>query len=581
MSMLRTFPQHQIRPLTSLDGAWEFLPECDGAPKPGKLPNRFPRVLEVPMPWESMPDLRGYRGVGWYRKTFTLAKPGCIRLAFGGVSHTAQVWVDGTSVGSHYDAFTPWDVVVPDLGAGPHQVVLRVDNTFGAHSALHLPNDYYTYGGITRPVELQEVPGLFLDKLLATPRKGRRGWNLDVRVRVRHAGVNLKQSGARVHLKVAGTEQTVSLPEVDQGNTGEVGLTLKGLEVTPWSETSPTLYLLEATLIRDGEIVDDLRERVGFREVRVKGDQLLLNGAKVHLRGFNRHEDAPVFGCSVPLTLMAHDLDLIRDMNCNFLRTCHYPNDARMLDLCDERGIYVWEESHSRATPFDHPRFMEQIRTSTIEMVESHFNHPSVLMWGSLNECDSVTENGYKVHREIMGLLRELDATRPVTYATNKRKNDTCLGLADIVSLNIYTGWYRHLPEQTGEVFGDMLAWLDSDKSHGGKGKPVIMSEFGGGAIYGVRNPQQDLWSEDYQAHLLDESLKAYLRHPRIVGTAIWQFCDVRTTRESKPDGEYSPMKRPRTMNNKGVVDEFRRPKLAYTVVKKRMAQAIRLRGRV
>jgi beta-glucuronidase len=179
--------------------------------------------------------------------------------------------------------------------------------------------------------------------------------------------------------------------------------------------------------------------------------------------------------------------------------------------------------------------------------------------------------------------LRELDGSRPVTYAANHRKEDLCLGLVDIVSWNLYTGWYGDAPEMAGGVFEDLLAWLDSADSHGGKGKPVILSEFGGGAIPGVRSPQKDLWSEDYQEVVLDETLKAYLSHPRIVGAAIWQFCDVRVSRENNPHphNSYGPMGRPRTMNNKGVVDEYRRPKLAYGVVKKRMGKAVKRRGTV
>jgi beta-glucuronidase len=457
-------------------------------------------------------------------------------------------------------------------------VVVKVDNTFGEHSSLHLPNDYYTYGGITRPVELQIIPDLFLHKLFAVPRKVKTGWNLEVRVRVRNLG--RKTSGAAVQLRLDGVEQTIALPEVYAGKTVEVSGVLKGLKVKSWSETSPRLYLLEATLLQKGEATDDLIERIGFREIRVKGKKLLLNGEELHLRGFNRHEDHPHFGCAIPPAMMAYDLDLFRDLNCNFLRTSHYPNDQRLLDLCDERGIYVWEESHSRNTPFDSPKFREQIRDSTVEMVETHFNHPCIVTWGSLNECDSITDKGAQVHQEVLGLLRELDPSRPITFASNKRRKDLCLGLVDIVSWNMYTGWYAGQPEETGEVFDSLLRWLDSEESHGGKGKPVIMSEFGAGAMYGVRNLQQDPWSEEFQAHLLDEALQVYLEHPRIVGAAIWQFCDVRTTRESK-GREYSAMKRPRTMNNKGVVDEFRRPKLSADVVRKRMGQAVRRRGRV
>ena len=110
----------------------------------------------------------------------------------------------------------------------------------------------------------------------------------------------------------------------------------------------------------------------------------------------------------------------------------------------------------------------------------------------------------------------------------------------------------------------------------GGEGKPVIISEFGAGAIPGVRNHRADPWSEEFQCVVIDEALKVYLTHPRIVGAAIWQFCDVRVTREGNPHtyNAFSPMGRPRCMNNKGIVDEYRRPKLAYDTVRRHFAAA-------
>lgn len=581
MGALRAFQTHRVRQTLPLDGGWDFLPECDLSVPPGERPASYTRRLDVPQCWESVPDLRAYRGVGWFRRELELPEPATLRLAFGGVSHTATVRVDGLKLGGHYDAFTPWDVVAPDLAAGGHEIVVRVDNTFGDHSALHIPNDYYTYGGITRPVEAQIISSLFLDRIMATPRRENGSWRLDVRVRVRNIGDRPADGALRV--RVAGKEQHLPVAEVASGATLDIAAAFASLDVSPWSETSPRLYKLETLLEREGHVTDDLLDRVGFREITVDGEKLLLNGEEIHLRGFNRHEDHPTFGSAIPPGLMAHDLDLFRDMNANFLRTCHYPNDMRLLDLCDERGIYVWEESHSRQTPFDHPAFHEQIRCSTVEMVENHFNHPCILMWGSLNECDTRSEAGHAVHAEVMGWLRELDGSRPVTYAANHRKEDLCLGLVDIVSWNLYTGWYGDPPEKTGEVFDDLLEWLDSDASRGGKGKPVILSEFGGGALPGCRSVQADFWSEDYQALLLDETLKAYLSRARIVGAAIWQFCDVRVSREKNPHphNSYGPIGRPRTMNNKGVVDECRRPKLAYDTVKRHFHAAEDARGRV
>jgi beta-glucuronidase len=257
----------------------------------------------------------------------------------------------------------------------------------------------------------------------------------------------------------------------------------------------------------------------------------------------------------------------MRDLGGNFVRTSHYPNDMRFLDLCDELGFYVWEESHSRNIDFNHPKFHEQITGSTREMIEWHYNHPAIVMWGSLNECQSETPEGHEVYRHVLGLIKQLDPDRPVTSASNRYQRDVTLEYVDIVSWNIYTGWYGRDLEGVGPFLDELLAWQDTTAAANAKGKPVIISEFGAGAIYGYRDPARPKWSEEYQSDLLEASLEVYLNHPAVMGVAIWQFCDIRVS-----EGWW--YSRPRTMNNKGVVDQFRRPKLSYPVVRTKFMEA-------
>jgi len=563
--MLRTFDQHEVRPEVSLCGWWEFALEEDHK-GPAPLPGAYPRTLHVPSAWEQLPGLECYRGKAWLRAIIEGDPDRAVRLVFGGVSHTADVFLDGRHVGHHYDAFTPFAVVAGPLDEGPHDLVVAVDNRFGDASALHRPNDYYTYGGITRPAVLQYVPEVYIDHVFATPARRGKKWSLDLRVRLRNwAGEALTRSAV-----VSLGDQYVELGEVTvpAGGTVEVPGRMTGLDVEPWSPVSPTLYGLQALLVDGGEIVDDLIDRIGFRDVKVRGKKLLLNGKPLRLRGYNRHEDHGQFGCAIPLEAMVLDLALLRDLGCNFVRTCHYPNDMRFLDLCDEMGFCVWEESHARAVPFDAPKFREQIAASTTEMIEWHGNRPSIVIWGCLNECDSVSPAGREEHARVIELIKRLDRSRPVTFASNKAERDACLDLVDIVSWNRYAGWYHDRPADVGEDLQRLLKWLHSPAS-GGKGKPVILSEFGAGAIPGYRHPSHVKWTEEYQAEALDAQLAVYLHHPDVVGCAIWQFCDTRITTE-----ETRFNSRPRTMNNKGTVDELRRPKLAYETVRRRMREA-------
>ena len=502
--MLRTFDEHKVRKTESLDGFWDFAVAGQSSEQTDGLPTEYPDKIAVPSAWESKPGLENHRGRAWYKTHIS----GCgsdraVRLIFGGVSHTGTVFVDGCRVGQHYDAYTPWDVVLPELSEDLHELVIEVDNTFGEHSALHGESDYYTYGGITRPVVRQVVPLLYIDKVRATPEKTDSGWRLQVEVSLRNT--SSKKIKGRVEVDVA-------------GKTLDLG-------------------------------------------AAVEGRQLLMNDEPLQLRGFNRHEDHPQFGCALPLEAMINDLNLIRDMGANFIRTSHYPNDMRFLDMCDELGFYVWEEPHGKGFQFDEPNYHEQMFNSAGEMLAWHHNHPAILMWGFLNESDSTTENGHREHEKLARFIRDTDPSRPITFATNKGRDDICLDLVDIVSWNRYDAWYGGGPEDVAAELETIMEWLDSPDSNGGSGKPVIMSEFGGGAFYGYRSPAEPKWSEDYQERVIDESLRVYLNHLAIIGTAIWQFCDVRAT-----SGTWRG--RPREMNNKGIVDEFRRPKLAYKPVK-------------
>jgi len=562
--MLRTFDEHVVRPVVPLDGLWDFV-TADERSDRAKLPKHYTRRLHVPSCWETIPGLDAYRGQAWLRRHFVSEPDTVTRLVFGGVSHTADVFIDGQPVGHHYDAFTPFAVEAV-LKPGAHELVVQVDNTFGDHSALHKENDYYTYGGITRPAELHHAPLTFIERLDAVPRRERGRWVLDVTVRIANRG---RQSAKRqIDVAVAGETWDLGALTVRPGRSVAVEGVVGPLDVEPWSAEAPNLYHVEAKLLDEaGGVVDDQIDRIGFREVAVNGKRILLNGEPLHLLGYNRHEDHGSFGCAIPIEQMVSDLQIIADLGGNFVRTCHYPNDLRFLDLCDELGFYVWEESHARQVDFKHPKFREQIAASTEEMVAWHRNRPSIILWGCLNECDSVSKAGRREHERVLKQLKALDPTRPVTFASNKPYRDLCLDLVDVVSWNSYVGWYGGAIEKVEQSLSDYLAWLHSSKSGGGRGKPLIMSEFGGGAIPGYRAPHRAHWTEEYQQDVLDEELRVYANHPDVAGVAIWQFCDVRITK-----GWWQ--RRPRTMNNKGTVDEYRRPKLAYATVKQRLEEA-------
>lgn len=559
--MDRLFETHFIRKCKTLDGAWDFTAE--GKPERYKMP--------VPGCFEQHTDFLNFRGHVTYSREVTLTEPGNVRLVFKGVSHTGDVYWDGKQTAHHYNAFTPFAAVIPDVAAGSHTMNVNVDNTFGEHSALHVPNDYYTYGGITRPVSAEIVPDVYLKQIHFTPKYTGQAWQAEIEITVENCSdrdIVCEVSACLNRDNRYAADSTENLLEDAKPET----ITVKGGEdkavvirgtckaVEPWSHKNPALYYLTAYLSVEGQLLDDLIDRVGFREIRVQGNRIYMNGEPIFVKGFNRHEDYATVGCAMPLQLMMQDMDLMENAGANAVRTCHYPNDERFLDLCDERGMLVWEENHARGFTLprmQNPHFEEQCRDCIQEMIDNHYNHPAIFIWGILNECASETPEGREMYSKQYAQIRAMDRTRPVTSATCRHFTDICLDMPDVVSFNMYSGWYQDVdPAQRNQ---EELDWIEKA---GGADKPIIVSEVGAAALYGYRDRARCKWSEERQSDILRENLEVYMTDPKISGLFVWQFADCRVTEE-----EWFPT-RARCHNNKGVVDEYRRPKEAYDTVK-------------
>ena len=267
----------------------------------------------------------------------------------------------------------------------------------------------------------------------------------------------------------------------------------------------------------------------------------------------------------MPEGLLVSDIQQLLDMGCNFVRGSHYPQDLRFLDLCDETGICVWNEGigwqHTEQHLTD-PHFIEAQVKHLEEMVAMSYNHASVIMWGTLNESDSNKPACRPTYERFLNTLRQQDSTRPVSYATHRPTEDLCLDLADVISVNAYPGWYTHSIEEIPTALDAITAFVDSQ---GHSHKPFIISEIGAGAVPGWRDWNESRWTEQYQAQLLEVVIRhLFMDRARACGLAIWLYNDFRTSEETR-----RIMGRARGFNDKGVVDEYRRPKLSYEMVKR------------
>lgn len=549
--MIRTFKTHDVRKQMELtESLWEFEP-CAGNYAGQKFP------VAVPGCWENHPLFADYRGEGIYRKTFQAQ--GNVRIECKGVSHTATVYLDGHEIGHHYNAYTPFSVVVSDLEPGRHMLEIKADNRFHKDSALHVPNDYMSYGGISRGVVVEELSDLYLEYVHVKTYRENEQWHVQVKAAVNVLKIRQNDEDITIQGKIKDTAFEWKLADTAKKHY-EFCTDLKIDGIEEWSPETPVLYQVELQMLREDEVIDDLIERFGFREICVQGKYILLNGKKLRIKGVCRHEDHPDYGCALPYQTIYNDLVLIRQMGANSIRTAHYPNDEIFLDLCDELGILVWEENHARGLEEDrmkHPLFEEQAEQVIREMIFYHYNHPCIFIWGILNECASETLFGRSCYEKQFRLIREMDDSRPCTFASCKFFGDICFDLPDVISCNLYPRWYVDKPVR--DYLNEVYDWIVEEGN--GKGKPFIVSEIGAGGLYGCHNAYHGKWTEEYQADALSEQVSECLKFSESMGVYIWQFCDVRVSSEWFAG-------RPREMNNKGVVDEYRRPKAAYGRVK-------------
>jgi len=560
--MARRFREHDLRGVTDLRGMWDFAFLGEVEPDDVDVSAiRFNDVMAVPGCFDATPAYAGKRGLAAYRTRVLLPKGGRQWLVLDGVHHWCRVCADRRAIGDHAGGFTrfPMDF---EARAGEVEIVVLVDNRFNYERCpLHVGYfDWYQYGGIARGAELHSPQDPFIESLsVATSDWSSREITLTVRCRA---------SAQRRGLPLTATfgdAVVVDEPVDVAAGVCEFERSFRVPGAPLWSPDAPNLHLLH---LRLGD--DDVRERVGIRQVWTEGRKILLNGEPVRLLGVNRHESHPQFGHGLPDSVLLWDAQLIRDLGGNFVRGSHYPQDGRWLDLCDELGLMVWCESTGWQHGAEHlndSRFMQAQLTNVEEMVAVAQTHPSVIMYGVLNEGrsgDPACRRGYET---LLSRLRQLDPTRPLTYASCWLEEDVCFDLVDLIAMNDYPGWYHHTVSEIPAVLDEDAATVDGK---GFAGKPLMVSEIGAEALWGWRDWNAERWSEQHQAAVVDAGCKHVLfERDRWCGIAIWQFCDVRSSEEVG-----RALSRARGFNNKGIVDEYRRPKMAYDVVRRHFRAA-------
>lgn len=505
-------------------------------------------TLKVPGDWNSQVEkLELYEGTIWLRNKFQ-ANPQAGKkyiLYFGAVNYEAHVYLNGKKLGTHKGGFTPFQFEVSDkLKQGENFVVVKVDNTRKQDEIPTVNTDWWNYGGITRDVLLAELPGNYIQ---------------DYKIQL--ARSNAKQIEGFVKLSEASAGQSVevSIPEAglkttvktDASGVAKVSIPVKKLSL--WSPENPKLY---EVLISSA--TDKVAEKIGFRTIETRGQDILLNGKSIFLRGISMHDENPL----IPGRLrgqgdMRMMLQWAKELNCNYVRLAHYPHNEEMNRLADEMGLLVWAEVPVYWTiSWENQDTYNNAQQQLTDLIERDKNRAAVIIWSIGNETP-LSEPRFKFMSKLADKVRELDNTRLVGAALEVHRKgydvivDDPLGeKLDLVSFNQYGGWYWELPKE-----------LPKYKFKIKYNKPVIITEVGGDALAGYHGDEDTRWTEEFQESLYKYQIPFMNTMSGLRGMTPWILTDFRSPRRQHPFFQDF-------WNRKGLISETGKKKKAFWVLK-------------
>lgn len=560
------------RSATSLDGDWHYLVDVTGRSlytesgevhDKGYGRNEHPVLvgerkgqeydfataptLKVPGDWNTQePTLFHYEGVLWYQRDFNYQPRAGMRtfLHIGAANYRSHVWVNQKRICDHEGGFTPFDCeVTAVLHPGSNFVVIAVDSTRLRDGIPSVIYDWYNYGGLTRDVSLVDVPQSFVDDfdlhLVRGTRDEIKGY---VHVEGATAGTPVT-----VHIAEAGIDVTSNS---DATGRAEFDLHAKGLSL--WAPENPKLYKVDITTGQD-HLADD----IGFRDVRVEGTQILLNGKPIFLYGVNVHAEAPYRQGSVNSDQdVANIFKFLADLHANFARLCHYPHDERMERMADRNGIMLWSEIPNwQHISFEKPEVYAKADAMLHEMIRRDRDKASVILWSVANETQA-NPTRTEFLEKLVKEAHSLDPTRLVTAALLqpnnpgdlKILNDPLAQALDVIGMNEYIGWYSYTPAEAEKVRFEVPQ------------KPIIVSEFGAEAKAGNHGPKDQRWTEEFQLDFYRHNFPMLANIPQIRGFAPWVLIDFRSPTRNIPllqDG----------YNRKGLISEDGKKKEAFPFI--------------
>ena len=604
---------------TRLTTNWEFLKQDVGGIWEIVRPVGKGNPESVPL-WQTVqlphcvnaedavdPDVNYYQGPAWYRSQLEIRNPynnGRTLLFFEGAGQKTDVYVYTTKVGSHTGGYDEWTVDITDAVEafrktdvcqkqfkGKIPVAIRTDNSRDLEMIPSNLSDFNVYGGLYRYLNLVYTPSVSIDKLFAKAETDKTGKTGSVQVSARlfaHSAPSRQvgSGGGKFIVKLMDPQGKLLQQKEIQPNSlqGDIHLTDFAVK-TPqlWSPSKPALYTVEATLTSaDGNYVRS--EKIGFRSFEFADNgPFLLNGQRLLLRGTHRHEDHAGVAAAMTEDMMRSEMIMMKEMGVNFIRLGHYQQSRIILNLCDSLGIFVWEEIPWCRGGLGGEVYQAQAKRMLTNMVEQHYNHPAVIIWGLGNENDwpgDFTEFDKEKIRSFMKSLNDLSHQLDPSRKTAIRRCDFCKDIVDVYSPSIWAGWYRGIyteyKQTSEEEFKKVKHFLHVEwggDSHARRhsenpDKALQVVKTGNGtderagdaSLYGgaARVSKDGDWSESYICNLIDWHLKEQETMPWLTGSAQWPFKDFSTP--VRPDNPIP------YMNQKGVVERDLTKKEAFYV---------------